>query len=309
MPVAPAPAPAPAPHGSFQAATTPPPTRPDKRKLYMAAGAAAAVVIALVAFVATRGGDSPNSSITTDSEPVETDSVPETEPSVAESAVVPVTDPGVSVADTTATVPPQTVPPETTPAPQPLTPDQLLFALVTPGEVQSTWIQGVFETGGDLDVCNSGFVDPNLNEQGVLFTRTVGGQLQQLTNATSTYADSATAMATITQFAAALRSCSQFDQVDPSSGQTLTFFPQVADEAPTAGCQAALSIRLDSMVTETAAPLASLFTFIEVCGNNAANAAFVIPATPDVIPADQLAELNAVLITSVNKLLTLPVVP
>jgi hypothetical protein len=213
------------------------------------------------------------------------------------------------VAETTTTEPPPTAPPETTPPPQPLTTEQLQFALVTSAEVQSSWVQGVFEQGDDIDVCNSGFVDPNLNEQGVLFSRSVNGQLQQLTNVTSTYADSATALNTITQFGAVLRSCTQFDQVDPTSGQSLTFFPQVADEVPSAGCQAALSIRLDSMVTATAAPIASLFTFIEVCGNNAANAAFVIPATPDVIPPDQLAELNAVLITSINKLITLPVVP
>jgi hypothetical protein len=152
-------------------------------------------------------------------------------------------------------------------------------------------------------------VDNNLVEQGVTFTRTVGGQLQSLTNAVSTYTDSATAVATFTQFGAALRSCSQFNQVDPSTGQTLTFFPQAADEPPFAGCQAGLSTRIDSAVTDSGVPLASLFFILQVCGNNAASATFVIPATADVIPADQLAELSAVLITSVNKLITLPVVP
>ena len=291
-------------HGSFQAAATPPPARPDKRKLYIGAGAAAAAVLAVIAFVATRGDDSPKAAVTTDSATVETDKTPDT---VVESTAAPIVDPVVSVADPT-TLPPETAPPETTPPPQPLTAEQLQFALVSPAEVQSTWVQGVFESG-DFDICNAGFVDNNLLEQGVTFTRTVGGQLQSLTNAVSTYADSATAVATFTQFGAALRSCSQFNQVDPSTGQTLTFFPQAADEPPFTGCQAGLSTRIDSAATDSGVPLASLFFILQVCGNNAASATFVIPATADVIPADQLAELSAVLITSVNKLVTLPVVP
>ena len=298
----------PAQHGSFQAAATPPSAPPDKRKLYIAAGAAAAAVLAVIAFVATRGDDSPKASITTDSAPVETDKTTETPTVVTESTAAPVVDPVVTVVDTTATLPPQTAPPETTPPPQPLTAEQLQFAVVTPAEVQSTWVQGVFESG-DFDVCNTGFVDNNLVEQGALFTRSVNGQLQQLANAVSTYTDSATALKTFTEFGAALRSCSQFNQIDPSTGQTLTYFPQVVDQPPAAGCQSALSARIDSAVTDTGLPIASLFFIVEVCGNNAASVTFAIPATPDVIPPDQLAEISTVLITSINKLITLPVVP
>jgi molecular chaperone DnaK len=307
MPAAPAPTVAmpqtpPVHAGSFQAAPAAPPARPDKRKLYIIGGAAAAAVLAIVAFVATRGDDSPKGAVTTDSVPVETDA-----PNVTESTA-PVVDPVVSVNETTSTQPPETAPPETTPPAQPLTPDQLQFALVTPAEVQSTWVQGVFEAG-DFDVCNAGFVDNNVGEQGVLFTRTVSGQLQSLTNAVSTYVDSATALATIAAFSNALTSCTQFDQVDPASGQTLTFFPQATNDIPAAGCQAAVSLRIDSMVAATGAPLASVFSTVQVCGNNSASAAFAIPVISGVLPQDQIAELSAVLTTSINKLITLPVVP
>lgn len=313
MPAAPAPTVAmpqtpPVHAGSFQAAAAAPPARPDKRKMYIIGGAAAAAVLAIVAFVATRGDDTPKAGVTTDSAPVETDAR-----NVTESTVAPAVDPVVSVNETTATQPPETAPPETAPpetAPpaQPLTPEQLQFALVTPAEVQSTWVQGVFESG-DVDVCNAGFVDDNLNEQGVFFTRTVSGQLQSLTNAVSTYADSATALATINRFSAALGSCAQFDQVDPASGQTITFFPQVTNDVPAAGCQASVAFRVDSMAAATATPLASLFSTVQVCGNNAASAAFAIPAISGFLPPDQVAELSAVLTTSINKLITLPVVP
>ena len=143
----------------------------------------------------------------------------------------------------------------------------------------------------------------------VFFTRTVSGQLQSLTNAVSTYADSATALATIAAFSNALTSCTQFDQVDPASGQTLTFFPQATNDVPASGCQSAVSFRIDSMVAATGVPLASVFSTVQVCGNNAASAAFAIPVISGVLPQEQIAELSAVLTTSVNKLITLPVVP
>ena len=294
--------------GSFQAAPAAPPARPDKRKLYIIGGAAAAAVLAIIAFVATRGDDTPKGAVTTDSAPVKTDA-----PNVTESTAAPVVDPVVSVNETTSTQPPETAPPETAPpetAPpaQPLTPDQLQFALVTPAEVQSSWVQGVFEAG-DFDVCNAGFVDNNVGEQGVFFTRTVSGQLQSLTNAVSTYADSATALATIAAFSNALTSCTQFDQVDPASGQTVTFFPQATNDVPASGCQAAVSLRIDSMVTATSVPLASVFSTVQVCGNNAASASFAIPVISGFLPQEQISELSAVLTTSINKLITLPVVP
>jgi molecular chaperone DnaK len=295
------------PTGSFQAAAGVPPTPPaNNRNKFILGGAAAAAAVAIIAFVATRGGDDDGKrAVTTESTPEET-TAPSTTPEASVTSVA------ETVAPIVVTTPPETTPPETVPppvVPQPLTLEQLQFALVTPAELDSSWIPGVFEEDGDLSPCNVVLTDTSLNEAGVAFNRTVAGLPQQLSNAASTYPDSATALAALREFENALRACTEFDVVDPASGETIRFFPQVFNEPANAACQAAISARIDSFVVSTGAGLTSGLFLVQVCGNNANSTSLVIPSTNDVFSPDLQSELGTANLTSLNKLITLPVVP
>jgi len=283
----------------FQPTSASAPPAPTRRTgLLVGIGAVVAILLAVVGFTVLRGGDDENVA------PAEPD---DTEEEVEETDPPDDTDPAstpTAAGDDPATTPVPTV----TTAPvtaAPLSVDQLRGALVTSAELGNGWVDGVVVPEEDVAICGQTF-PPAASEADVLFNRTVAGQPQVLYTVAGSYSDSGTALANFQAFRELLRSCTSTEIPDPT-GVPLTLFIQSFDETPQAGCQGALSARLD--LFDGGVALSSRLYLLQVCGNQAASSSLDIPAIEGAFPTDVIDQVDLAQRTTVNKLLALPVVP
>jgi actin-like ATPase involved in cell morphogenesis len=272
------------------------PSAPKRTGLLVGVAAAIAVVLVVVGFFVFGGGDDDADA---------RDRPDDTEEEVDTTDPPRSTDPPDTAAPPVE-VAPTAAPADTAGAPAPLTVEQLRGALVTSAEIGGGWVDGVVIPDDSSAFCGQAIAEP-VSEAEVVFNRTVDGQAQQLFVAASSYPDTPTAQSTFQTFRDVLRSCTS-TEISDASGATATVFVQAFDETPQAGCQAALSARLDAFSVDGLALLSRLFV-LQVCGNQAASASVDIPAIEGAFSPDLVGQANLALQTTVNKLLALPVVP
>jgi hypothetical protein len=247
-------------------------------------GAVAVVVIALVAFIATRGGGTAAPRDTTADTTLDT-----TADTTAGT--------GGGVTTTAAAI---------AGAP-PLTADQLAKVVVVKSDLVNSW-KSVPQDQGDNGisaVCGQTLPAKPVTSLIVGFTRFSNNFDETLINTVESYQDAATLTGVFATFRDLTRSCTHFDTTDPSTGAVQNLLIQTQDVAPLPGCQSALELRLDN-VTPGSGLSGSRVGLFEVCGNNAPQVTMDFLATDD--PASIDAEINRAMTACVTKLLAITAV-